>query len=103
MVECQKDMRIPGEQLPVCPHCGKPMVMNLRSDGRFVQDEGWHRAAENKKAVYINGDVGDVLTGLHQRTGGIKKKPVIPMRIHWLLKILSGYVSSGKSSIMSCI
>ena len=40
MMECQKDMRIPEELLPVCPHCGKPMTMNLRSDGRFVQDEG---------------------------------------------------------------
>lgn len=46
MVEQQKDMRIPSELLPVCPHCGKPLTMNLRSDNRFVEDEGWHRAAE---------------------------------------------------------
>lgn len=46
MMEQQTDMRIPSELLPVCPHCGKPMVMNLRSDNRFVEDEGWHRAAE---------------------------------------------------------
>lgn len=46
MVERQKDMRIPSELLPVCPHCGKPLTMNLRSDNRFVEDEGWHRAAE---------------------------------------------------------
>ena len=46
MMERQKDMRIPRELLPVCPHCGKPMTMNLRSDGRFVEDEGWHAAAE---------------------------------------------------------
>ena len=46
MVERQRDMRIPRELLPVCPHCGKPMTMNLRSDERFVQDEGWYRAAE---------------------------------------------------------
>lgn len=46
MMEQQADMRIPSELLPVCPHCGKPMVMNLRSDDRFVEDEGWHRAAE---------------------------------------------------------
>ena len=39
-------MRIPSELLPVCPHCGKPMTMNLRSDDKFVEDEGWHRAAE---------------------------------------------------------
>lgn len=39
-------MRIPPKLLPVCPHCGKPVTMNLRSDNRFVEDEGWHEAAE---------------------------------------------------------
>ena len=46
MVKRQEDMKIPSELLPVCPHCGKPMTMNLRSDDTFVEDEGWHRAAE---------------------------------------------------------
>ena len=46
MVTRQKNMKIPTELLPVCPHCGKPMTMNLRSDDKFVEDEGWHRAAE---------------------------------------------------------
>ena len=46
MMEQQKDMRIPSELLPVCPHCGKPVTMNLRSDNRFVEDKGWHMAAE---------------------------------------------------------
>ena len=46
MMEQQKDMRIPSELLPVCPHCGKPMTMNLRADDKFVEDEGWHQAAE---------------------------------------------------------
>ena len=46
MVERQKDMKIPSALLPVCPHCGKPLTMNLRSDSKFVEDEGWHRAAE---------------------------------------------------------
>lgn len=46
MMEQQRDMRVPSELLPVCPHCGKPMTMNLRSDNRFVEDEGWHRAAK---------------------------------------------------------
>ena len=45
MMERQKEMRVPAELLPVCPHCGKPMTMNLRSDNRFAEDEGWHRAA----------------------------------------------------------
>ncbi|MBR0136519.1 MAG: Sir2 silent information regulator family NAD-dependent deacetylase, partial [Clostridia bacterium] len=38
-------MRIPAELIPKCPVCGKPMTMNLRSDDRFVEDEGWHEAA----------------------------------------------------------
>ncbi len=46
MKEQQRDMRIPSELLPVCPHCGRPLTMNLRSDDTFVEDEGWHRAAE---------------------------------------------------------
>lgn len=46
MMEQQKDMRIPSELLPVCPHCGKPLTMNLRADDTFVEDEGWHMAAE---------------------------------------------------------
>ena len=46
MVEQQKDMKIPTKLIPECPHCGKPLTMNLRSDDKFVEDEGWHRAAE---------------------------------------------------------
>lgn len=49
MVEQQKEMRIPTELLPVCPHCGKPLTMNLRSDDKFVEDDGWHEAAERYK------------------------------------------------------
>lgn len=46
MVAEQKDMKIPSALIPRCPHCGKPLTMNLRSDDRFVEDEGWHAAAE---------------------------------------------------------
>ena len=46
MAKRQEDMKVPTELLPVCPHCGKPLTMNLRSDNKFVEDEGWHRAAE---------------------------------------------------------
>lgn len=46
MVSRQENMKIPSELLPVCPHCGRPMTMNLRSDNKFVEDEGWHRASE---------------------------------------------------------
>ncbi len=46
MVREQMDMRVPTELIPYCPICGAPMSMNLRVDDTFVEDEGWHRAAE---------------------------------------------------------
>ena len=46
MVEQQCNMRVPSELVPHCPICGRPMTMNLRCDDTFVEDEGWHRAAE---------------------------------------------------------
>lgn len=39
-------MEVPGELVPLCPKCGRPMTMNLRCDATFVEDEGWHTAAE---------------------------------------------------------
>ena len=68
MLKQQKDMKIPTELLPVCPHCGKPLTMNLRSDDKFVEDEGWHHAAEryenflrtraNEKILFLELGVG---------------------------------------------
>ena len=68
MLKQQKGMKIPTELLPVCPHCGKPLTMNLRSDNKFVEDEGWHRAAErygnflrtraNEKILFLELGVG---------------------------------------------
>lgn len=45
MVSEQKDLKIPSELIPKCPVCGAPMIMNLRCDDSFVQDEGWYAAA----------------------------------------------------------
>ena len=39
-------MRVPARLVPVCPDDGGPMVPHLRSDGTFVEDEGWNRASE---------------------------------------------------------
>lgn len=46
MRESESNMHVPADLLPVCPHCGRPLTMNLRADDKFVEDEGWHRAAE---------------------------------------------------------
>ena len=46
MYEQQRNMRIPSELVPRCPHCGAEMSMNLRADNTFVQDEGWYAASE---------------------------------------------------------
>ncbi len=37
---------IASEHIPICPVCGEQMTVNLRSDERFVEDEGWHQANE---------------------------------------------------------
>ena len=68
MVTRQENMKIPTELLPVCPHCGQPLSMNLRSDDKFVEDEGWHRAAaryenflrtrEGQKILFLELGVG---------------------------------------------
>ena len=39
-------MTIPTELIPRCPIYGGNVTMNLRSDDSFVEDDGWHEAAE---------------------------------------------------------
>ena len=61
-------MRIPTELIPKCPDDGGDVVMNLRSDDSFVEDEGWHRASaayydflkkhENDRVLYLELGVG---------------------------------------------
>lgn len=78
MVKRQNDMRVPSELLPVCPHCGKPMTMNLRSDNRFVEDEGWHMAAERYNRFIQTSKKMHVLfleLGVGYNTPGIIKYP----------------------------
>lgn len=38
-------MRIPTEMIPRCPDDGSELMMNLRSDDTFAEDEGWQRAS----------------------------------------------------------
>ena len=77
MVEEQKDMRIPTGLIPKCPVCGEPMTMNLRSDDKFVEDEGWHEAAARYEN-FLRTRTGKVLfleLGVGYNTPGIIKYP----------------------------
>ncbi len=70
-------MTVPAELLPVCPVCGKPLTMNLRSDDKFVEDEGWHRAAERYES-FLRTRGGKTLfleLGVGYNTPGIIKYP----------------------------
>jgi len=61
-------MKVPTKLIPRCPVCGELMTVNLRCDGTFVEDEGWHQAAEryseflrrhqNLKTVFIDAGTG---------------------------------------------
>ncbi len=78
MIAEQKDMRIPSELIPRCPHCGSPMTQNLRCDDTFVQDEGWYRAAKRYNDFINTRAGGNVLfleLGVGYNTPGIIKYP----------------------------
>ena len=77
-------LTVPTGLIPYCPYCGKPMSMNLRSDQTFVEDDGWHQAAERyekfiqdhkkKKIVFLELGVG-------YNTPGIIKYPFWQMTV----------------------
>ncbi len=78
MVAEQKDMRIPSELVPRCPVCGAPMTMNLRADGGFVEDGGWHDAAKRYENFLSGHEGARVLyleLGVGNNTPGIIKYP----------------------------
>lgn len=78
MVFEQKDHKVRKELIPRCPHCGKEMTYNLRSDNRFVENEGFYKASKNyedflsshykKKILFLELGVG-------YNTPGIIKYP----------------------------
>jgi len=70
-------MEVPTALLPVCPVCGKPLSMNLRSDDTFAEDEGWRHAAERYE-TFLRTCKDKVLfleLGVGYNTPGIIKYP----------------------------
>lgn len=71
-------MEIPSELVPHCPICGKPMSMNLRCDGTFVEDDGWHEAAKRYQDFlekHKNARILFLELGVGGNTPGIIKYP----------------------------
>lgn len=62
-------LRIPSELIPLCPDDGGPVSMNLRADDTFVEDTGWHAAAE-RYAGYLQEHEGKHVLFLELGVGG---------------------------------
>ena len=75
---------VPAELLPICPVCGEPMTMNLRSDDKFVEDEGWHSAAKRYENFLktLDGNVLFLELGVGYNTPVIIKYPFWNMTMH---------------------
>ncbi len=82
MMDEQKDMKIPSELVPHCPVCGGKMKVNLRSDDTFVEDDGWHAAADRYIEFLKRHQTGKVLyldLGTGSNTPTIIKIPFMKM------------------------
>ena len=78
MVAEQKGMKIPESLLPKCPDCGAPLVPNLRVDGSFCEDAGWHAACnryQNFREEHESGKVLYLELGVGNNTPAIIKYP----------------------------
>lgn len=94
MVSAQKNMKIPTGLIPKCPVCGAPMTMNLRTDDKFVQDEGWYRAAmryDDFIRSHKNAEVLLLELGVGANTPAIIKYPFWQM------------TAQNKNAVYACI
>lgn len=94
MIEEQKDMKIPTDLIPYCPHCGSPMVMNLRIDNTFVEDGGWHIAYNRYKNFLKKHEDSHIL---YLELGVGNNTPIIIKYPFWNMTL------KNKNAIYSCI
>ena len=76
--------QIPTEMIPHCPVCGGPMKVNLRADDTFVEDDGWHAAAERYIEFIKQHQNGRILywdLGIGSNTPTIIKLPFMQMTL----------------------
>ena len=73
-------LQVQAELVPHCPHCGKLLTMNLRSDDSFVEDAGWHAAAE-RYSEFLRRHEGQKILFLELGVGG--NTPVIIKYPFW--------------------
>lgn len=86
-------MWIPSSLIPSAPD-GTPVKMNLRSDDTFVEDEGWHKAAE-AYTTYLAEHEGKHVLFLELGVGG--NTPVIIKYPFWRMTF------DNKKAVYACI
>ena len=87
-------MRIPAELIPKCPDDGSDMTNNLRIDSSFVEDEGWHTAAE-KYSEFLEKHKNNHVLFLELGVGA--NTPVIIKYPFWYM------VMENKKAVYACI
>ena len=75
-------MRVPSELIPVCPDNGGPETMNLRIDDTFVEDAGWHDAAD-RYATFLESNEGKHILFLELGVGS--NTPMIVKYPFWAM------------------
>ena len=82
MPEDGVSLRIPSELIPKSPKTGADVVMNLRSDDSFLEDEGWHAASAAYSDFLLR---HDRLRVLYLELGVGANTPVIIKYPFWAL------------------
>lgn len=85
---------IPSDLIPVCPDDGQLMTTNLRGDDSFVEDAGWHEAAQRYSEFLRRHEDMHILyleLGVGMNTPGIIKFPF------WQ------YTEKNKNAFYACV